>query len=159
MRRVYELSWLFAYWLWCDNFWLDLHRALYLWLLNTCWTPVVARMILWKYVSILPLRYLSRSFLGMGSLGFSEFCYGARNHYHVVRGRARSFGKTFFASKIGFWSFLSFKKTLVYNFHWICSIMKIYIICSVPVQILYLGKIFSLRFRPKWSQPIRFQDI
>ena len=53
----------------------------------------------------------------MGSLGFSEFCYGARNHHHVVRDRARSFGKTFFASKIGFWSFLNLKKTLVYNFH------------------------------------------
>ena len=36
--------------------------------------------------------------------------------------------------KVGF---LSLKKTLVINFHRICAIMKIFIICSVPEQILW----------------------
>ena len=31
---VYELSWFFACWLWCNNFCLDQHHTLYLWLLN-----------------------------------------------------------------------------------------------------------------------------
>ena len=29
-------------------------------------------------------------------------------------------------------------KDLVIDFYWICSIMKFYVICYVPVQILYL---------------------
>ena len=33
--------------------------------------------------------------------------------------------------------FLNLKKKLVINFHWIFSIMKIYIICCVPAQIPY----------------------
>ena len=40
---------------------------------------------------------------------------------------------------------------MVINFHCICSIMKIYIICYVPVHILYLGKILFLRYRPKYQ--------
>ena len=52
-------------------------------------------------LSILPLCCLSACFLGIGSLGFSEFWHGARNSYHVVCDRARFFGKTFFAPKIG----------------------------------------------------------
>ena len=31
---VYGLSWFFACWLWCNNFWLDQHCTFYLWLLN-----------------------------------------------------------------------------------------------------------------------------
>ena len=56
-------------------------------------------------------------------------------------------------------AFLNLKKNLVINFHWSCSIMKIYIICYVPAQIPYLGKILFLRYRPKCSQPIRLQDF
>ena len=37
--------------------------------------------------------------------------------------------------------------------------MKIYLVSSVPAQIIYLGKMLCLRCRPKWSQPIRFQDF
>ena len=48
---------------------------------------------------------------------------------------------------------------MVNNIHWNCSIMKIYIICCVPAQILCLGKILFLRYKPKWSQPVRFQDF
>ena len=72
------------------------------------------------------------------------------------------FWKTFWlknwenGQKIGF---LNLKKNLVINFHWSCSIMKIYIICYVPAQIPYLGKILFLRYRPKCSQPIRLQDF
>ena len=57
------------------------------------------------------------------------------------------------------WGFLNLKKSLVNHFHWICSIMKIYIICCVPALILYLRKIFFLSYRPKWLQPIRLQDF
>ena len=39
--------------------------------------------------------------------------------------------------------FLNLLKNFVIDFFWICSIMKIYIICSVPAQIPYLGKNFS----------------
>ena len=35
---------------------------------------------------------------------------------------------------------LNILKNFVSNFYWICSIMKIYIICFVPAQIPYLGK-------------------
>ena len=37
--------------------------------------------------------------------------------------------------------------------------MKIYIICSVPGKIPFLGKFLFLRYRPKCSQPIRLQDF
>ena len=50
-------------------------------------------------------------------------------------------------------------KGLVLNFNWICSIMKIFIICYVPAQIPYLGKFLFLRYTAKCSQPIRLQDF
>ena len=37
--------------------------------------------------------------------------------------------------------------------------MEIYIICCVPAQIPYLGKVLFLRYRPKCSQPIRLQNF
>ena len=40
--------------------------------------------------------------------------------------------------KQGFFNLL---EDLIINFFWICSVMKIYIICYVPVQIPYLEKI------------------
>ena len=57
---------------------------------------------------------------------------------------------------IGFFGFI---EKLVIDFYWICSIMKVYIICCVPSQIPYLGKILLLRYGPKHSQPIRLQDF
>ena len=45
--------------------------------------------------------------------------------------------------------FLNSKKNLVVSFHWICSIIKIYIICCVAAQIQYLRKILFLRYRQK----------
>ena len=50
-----------------------------------------------------------------------------------------------------------FLGNFVVNLHWICSIMKIHIICCVPAQILSLGKIFFLSYRSECSQPIRLQ--
>ena len=51
------------------------------------------------------------------------------------------------------------KKNLVINFHWIYSIMKIFVIYCVHAQILHLRKILFLRYRRKCSQPIRLQDF
>ena len=51
------------------------------------------------------------------------------------------FGKTLFAPKLGKWAknrVFWIKKYVVINFHWICALMKIYIICCVPAQILCL---------------------
>ena len=60
-------------------------------------------------------------------------------------------GKKFFPQKLGKWTknrpkagfFFNLLKNLVINFYWIRSIMKVYIICSVPAEIPYLGKFFS----------------
>ena len=37
--------------------------------------------------------------------------------------------------------------------------MNIFIICFVPAQILYLGKILFMRCRPKYSQPIKLHNF
>ena len=55
--------------------------------------------------------------------------------------------------------FLNLFKNLVIIFYIICSIIKIYIIYCVPVQITYLGKYFFVRYRPKCFQPIILQDF
>ena len=34
LKSAEWLSWFFAYWLWCSNFWLDQHQIFYLWLIN-----------------------------------------------------------------------------------------------------------------------------
>ena len=76
-----------------------------------------------------------------------------------MRDRAGFSRKKFFTQKIGiFLGFLNILKNVVINFYRICSIMKIYIICCVPAQIPYLGKLLFLRHWPKCSQTIRFQD-
>ena len=75
---------------------------------------------------------------------------------------ARFYGKTFISQKLGNWAkktFLNLKKKLRIHFNLIFSIMKIYIICGVPAQILYLGKILFVRYRPKCSKPFRLQDF
>ena len=104
--------------MWCNNFQLDQHYTLYLWLL---WTPGSS----WKgpmkwSLSVFPFCHLSRCFLGIGPLDFFAFRHGTRNPYEVVCDRARFFGKTFFAPKIGEicqkYGFLNLKKSLVINF-------------------------------------------
>ena len=99
----------------------------------TCWTPFSSQNGLIKQ----GLSNLFGCFLGIWSLGFSEFWDGDRNPYHV-RDRARFFLKNFFAPKI---------REMYQNCHWICSIMKIYIICCGPAQMLCFGKILFLRYR------------
>ena len=66
----------------------------------TCWSPS-SNQNGNQSLSIVPSWCLFRCFLGIGSLGFSEFWHGASNPYHVVRVRAGFFRKTFFAPKIG----------------------------------------------------------
>ena len=110
----------------------------------------------------------SEHFLGIVTLAFSEFWHGARNPYEVVHGGQRwIFQKRFFCPKN--WkngpkagqrqSFLNLLKNFAINFYWICSIMKINIICCDPAQIPYLGKFLFLRYGPKYSQPVRLQDF
>ena len=83
-------------------------------------------------------------FLGIWSLYFYEFWHGARNSDKVVHDRAGVFGKNLFYSlNWGNEPNLNLKKNLVINFHWICSIMRVCIICCVPAQILYWKKSFS----------------
>ena len=108
---------------------------------------------------------LSGRFLGFVSLVFSKFWHGARNPYEVVHD-SQIFCKQVFPQN---WEngpkmgqkrvFFNLLKNLVFNFYWICSIMKIYIICCVLTQIPYLEKFLFLRYRWKYSQPIRLQDF
>ena len=87
------------------------------------------------------------------SLVFSKFWHGARNLYEVVHDRPEFSGNIFFAPKIGKvdqtsakqQGFFSLLKNFLINFYWLCSIMKIYIICCFPAQIPYLGKLLFLR--------------
>ena len=104
---------------------------------------------------------LPECFLRIGSLDFSGFCQGASNHYEVVHDNP-IFLKNFAPQNMGNGpkiGFLNLKKNLVINFHWICSIMNMFIICCVSAQILCFGTILFLRCRPKYSQPIKFYNF
>ena len=105
-------------------------------------------------------------FFGIISLVYSKFWHGARNRFEVVRDRDGFSRKKIFAPKIRKMGknglktrFLNLLKNFVIIFYWICSIMKIYIICYAPAQIPYLGKFLFLRYEPKFSPPIRLQDF
>ena len=65
-------------------------------------------------------------FLGIESLDFSEF-----RHLNLMKWTKNKPKKIFF---------LNLKKNLVIDFLWICSIMKIYIICCVLAQNVYWEK-------------------
>ena len=81
----------------------------------------------------------------ISSLFFSKFRHSVRNTYLVARGRSKFFRKI-----------LSPREFLKIDiFFWICSVMKVFSICCVSVQILYLGKIWFVRYRPKCAQPVR----
>ena len=110
-----ELSWFFAWWLWCNNFWLGQYCTPYLWLLKyqsiavALVGPLVVAGRVNQGQSILPSYQLSWCFLGIGSLDFSEFRHGARNSCKVLCDKARFFWKKIFCpqnwrngSKIGF---------------------------------------------------------
>ena len=63
----------------------------------------VARKVVWNSLSVLLSCHLSvcLSVLGVGPSDFYEFLHGARNPYESVCDRAKFFGKTFLALKIG----------------------------------------------------------
>ena len=115
--------------------------------------PDVAGRVVWNRVclSFCPSILLSRCFLGIISSVFYKF-------WHEP-----DFPEFFFPQnwengpKTGF--FWIYWKVLSVIFYWICSIMKIYIICCVLVQVSYLGKFWFLRYGPKCAQPIRLQDF
>ena len=54
--------------------------------------------------SVLPSVRLSRHFVGIVSSVFSEFWYGTRNPYKVVRDRTGFSGKNFLPKNLGKWS-------------------------------------------------------
>ena len=117
--------------------------------------------------SVRPSFHLPRRFLEIAALVFSKFWYGARNQCEVVRDRAGFSRKICLPQELWKWTkngpktffFFNLLKNFVINFYWICSVIKIYFICCVPVQIPYLGKFLFLRYRPKCSEPIRLQDF
>ena len=100
---VYEMDWFFACWLWGQNFWLDWHCTLYLWLLNANllqlyllepwqWLDVSYEIGSARPSILLSVKVFSR----IRSLGFSEFRHCTRNPCQAVRDRTRFFGITFF---------------------------------------------------------------
>ena len=118
--------------------------------------PDVAGRVVWNRIclSFCPSILLSRCFLGIVSSVFYKF-------WHEP-----DFPEFFFPKN---WEngpkmdqkqvFLNLLKSFINNFYWICSIMKIYIICCVLVQVSYLGKFWFRRYGPKCSQPVRLQDF
>ena len=113
---------------------------------------------------VTPSVLLSKHFLGVVSLVFSQIWHGARNSYKVVHNRAFREKKNFLSQnwekgpKMGQnQGFFNILENLVINLYWIWSWMEIYIIGSVPTQIPYLGKFLFLRYGPKCSHPIRLQ--
>ena len=133
------------------------------------WPPAVVGRVLQNRVcpSFRPSFCWSGSFLEIASLVFSKFWHGARNLYEVVPDKAGFSGEKKFCHqnwenrlKMGQkQGFLYLLKSLVINFYWICSKMKIYIICCVPSEIPYLGNFFFLKYGPKCSQPFILQDF
>ena len=101
--------------------------------------------------SICPSVLPSGSFFVIGSLVFSETQHGVRGHVLLCVTEPDFLKKIFLPHRWGKWA-----KNKVFNFFWIWSIMKLYIICCIFAQIPYLGKILFLRYGPKCFWPIRF---
>ena len=134
--------------------------------------PTVAKNDLWNRVcwslspSVCPFVCQSRCFLGIEGvfLEFSKVWHGFRNSFEVVHHRAKFFGKTFYAPRMGKKGFfLKLLVNLVFHFFLICpticSVVKLYPIICVPAQIPYLGKIWFPKYGLKWSLPIILQDF
>ena len=73
--------------------------------------PVYCSCTYWTYEigsirssGLSSVHRLSRCYLGIESLGFSEFRHGARNPYQVMHNRARFFGKTFLPQNLRKWA-------------------------------------------------------
>ena len=99
--------------------------------------------------SLHPSVHLSRRFL--------KFWHGCRNSYKVVCDRAGLFENIDpKIEKMGQkWVFWIDSKICSLLFSWIWSIMKVHIICCIPVQIPYLEKFWFLRYGPACSWSIR----
>ena len=100
-----------------------------------------------------PLAAAGRGSYEIGSVHPSSWCLLGWGFFGKVFLFPKNCGN---GPKIGF---LYWKKNLVISFPWICSIMKVYIICYVPAQILCLVKVLFLRCGSKCPQPFRLQDF
>ena len=116
--------------------------------------------------SVCPSVLPSGSFLGIGSLFFSETQHVLRAHVLLCMTEPDYLKKIFMPKKWGKFAkngqkigFSNLLENLVINFFWIWSIMKVYTVCCILAQIPYLGKIWFLRYGPKCSWPIRLQDF
>ena len=116
--------------------------------------------------SVCPSVLPSGSFLGIGSLFFSETQHVLRAHVLLCMTEPDYLKKIFMPKKWGKYAkngqkigFSNLLENLVINFFWIWSIMKVYTVCCILAQIPYLGKIWFLRYGPKCSWPIRLQDF
>ena len=143
------MSWFFTCWLWSNIFLLGQHCTFYIWVLNAnllqLYLPLaVAGNILWNRVwPSFPPDICLRVFLEFDHQISLDFA-GVLDTLMNLCMTTWFFLKNFFCPKN--WGngpktgFLALKKNLVINFHWICSIMNLFIIYCVPVQILYLEK-------------------
>ena len=119
----------------------------------------------WVYLSFCPSAHPSVCLGIFLELFFLNFVVLLETHMKLCM-TAEFSRKRFFVPKIGKialkWAknrvFFNLLKNLIINFYWIYSVMKTFIICFVPTQIPYVGKMFQ-RFGPKCSQPIRLQDF
>ena len=111
--------------------------------------------------SVRPSVLSYESFLGIGSLVFSETHHGVRHPCFVVRDRTGFFGENLFDPKMGKMGqkqgFSNLLESLIIIFFKIWSIKKVYNICCILAQIPYLGKIWFPRCGPKCSRPVRLQ--
>ena len=122
----------------------------------------MARRVLWIRVCLSVL--LSESLLPIGSIVFSKSQHDFEDSSGVVHNRSRFFKNICLCSKnvengsqIEF--FFNLLEDLVINVFWIWSLMKVFIICCIPAQILHLRKTCFLRYGPKCWWPIRLQNF
>ena len=121
--------------------------------------PAVTRRALW--IRICPSFHL-KVFLGLTHYFFEKLSLVLGVHILL------SVKQKYFCPKMGKmglkWArkrffFLNLLENVIINFFWFWSVTKIYIICSFLAQILYLIKIWFLRYGPKCFWPIRLQDF
>ena len=113
-----------------------------------------------------PSVFLSRRFLGIGSLVFSETRHGVRDPHVLLCMIEPDFFFNFCPKNWGNGPkmppkqfFLIYWKIQSLIFFGIWSIKEVHIVCCILAQILYLEKIWFLRSVPKCSQPIGLQDF
>ena len=107
----------------------------------TCWTLAVAGRVIWNRVC--PSFHPTVCRVAFLDLDFKFLNFGMVLENLISLYVPDFLGKLFCPQKLGTWAknrppigfFESLKRNLVINFPWFCSIIKIYIICCVPVQI------------------------